>query len=1326
VATGISQDHTIDYQHFIDYQLTRAQGRMKSVEVGTAVVRLLTAVLVYVLFAVILDHTLVLASGVRLTLLLVALAAALGYIGWAVVRPSWRRISHFYAARTIEQATPEFKNSLMNFLDLRRHADDLPVGVLAVLEERAVSDLSHVQVEEKVNQDRLVQASYGLAAVVLVTCAAVLFNAFVTQRSLAASLGRVLFPTADIQPPTQTRLTEIKPGDKSVVAHTTVTVSAVADGRAPAQVSLYWSDDGKFWREQPLHKPESASQFDPWGAQLLVEKPIKYYLVGGDCRTKEFTIDVTDPPMVTSLEVTYDYPDYTGWPKYTTNNGNIDALEGTTVSLTATTNRPVASGQLRFGSSKGAGPAMQSVARRDDQLSAQFSVTKNDSYVIWFVTADGETNPRPTSYEIKVRVDLPPTVSVKPGIDQVDPPVPANAIIPIGVVARDDFGIDEIKLNIGQGQDTIHSIDLTDAQVAGKELSLTHRLDLERLRLNNGDEITYWVDVADNRQPKRNRVSSPHYRIRLGSPLSPTERDEEEKRQVQLARAEDAERAAQDAQKLEDPAQQTGDPNQNPTPNPDGAPDEPAPKDERALDVIRKYLQEKDRREQLEQPRDGADKEDENRPPSATDSGESGEQGDPSRGKKQDAAQGKKNESDRGESASQAGDKPDKDGQGSEGQEKDESGRPNDATKRNQQPGGKKGNSSANDQNSGEKPPPDKSNSGKESDQAGSKSSASGGAKKGDKNNESTGDRSENGDADGDKGGGDKQAGDKESGDKPGGKSGGDKAAGDDASGAKPKGDGAEDASGKSQKSDGEAGDRSNGKPDSKGEAAKKSDGAGQEATKPRGETLDSGTGSDNAQDSKTQGKTTGSKGQPGSKADGSDKKEGNPGDKSDGNDAEQGKGGGKKSDMPNGAGQKPNGEKPNGQDGKGDAGTKDESGGDKAGGDKAGGDKAGGDKAGGDKAGGDKAGGDKAGGDKAGGDKAGGDKAGGDKAGGDKAGGDKAGGDKAGGDKAGGDKAGGDKAGGDKAGGDKAGGDKAGGDKAGGDKAGGDKAGGDKAGGDKAGGDKAGGDKAGGDKAGGDKAGGDKAGGDKAGGDKAGGDKGGGDKGGGDKSDGDSKGNSGANDPKGGGQDSAGSSGNAQPGGKGAPTGQGAGSNGGGSNSSGERTENAQPGGGENPGQGPIRKNDAASGETPPTRKASTPDYSDEGSELVLDRLAKQLDKGDIDPQLLKRLGWTREELEQFVKEFQGPGATDANQPGTPGKSATPKKKTDDAKTTLDEKKIRSTRRGPGQTAQDAIGENYEGRRSKPAPEYEDHVRAYNMSQSKGESSNQATPKRD
>ena len=45
--------------------------------------------------------------------------------------PLVRRINGLYAAKTIEVSEPAFKNSLINYLELKRHPEQLPKAVLA-------------------------------------------------------------------------------------------------------------------------------------------------------------------------------------------------------------------------------------------------------------------------------------------------------------------------------------------------------------------------------------------------------------------------------------------------------------------------------------------------------------------------------------------------------------------------------------------------------------------------------------------------------------------------------------------------------------------------------------------------------------------------------------------------------------------------------------------------------------------------------------------------------------------------------------------------------------------------------------------------------------------------------------------------------------------------------------------------------------------------------------------------------------------------------------------------------------------------------------------
>ena len=58
-----------------------------------------------------------------------ACSAAAAFAALRIVRPLVSRVNGLYAAKTIEEADPAFKNSLINYLDLRRHRDELPKAV---------------------------------------------------------------------------------------------------------------------------------------------------------------------------------------------------------------------------------------------------------------------------------------------------------------------------------------------------------------------------------------------------------------------------------------------------------------------------------------------------------------------------------------------------------------------------------------------------------------------------------------------------------------------------------------------------------------------------------------------------------------------------------------------------------------------------------------------------------------------------------------------------------------------------------------------------------------------------------------------------------------------------------------------------------------------------------------------------------------------------------------------------------------------------------------------------------------------------------------------
>ena len=124
MATSPDQVHGhqyVDFDEYIDIQLRKAGSTIKTTDVMTAVVGVLTLVTLYLLLFVICDHWLVpggFGPVTRSLMLAVVGSIACVWIAVKVIVPWRRRVSGLYAASTIEKASPALKSSLINLVDI--------------------------------------------------------------------------------------------------------------------------------------------------------------------------------------------------------------------------------------------------------------------------------------------------------------------------------------------------------------------------------------------------------------------------------------------------------------------------------------------------------------------------------------------------------------------------------------------------------------------------------------------------------------------------------------------------------------------------------------------------------------------------------------------------------------------------------------------------------------------------------------------------------------------------------------------------------------------------------------------------------------------------------------------------------------------------------------------------------------------------------------------------------------------------------------------------------------------------------------------------------
>lgn len=125
-------------------------------------------------------------------------------------------------------------------------------------------------------------------------------------------------------------------------------------------------------------------------------------------------------------------------------------------------------------------------------------------------------------------------------------------------------------------------------------------------------------------------------------------------------------------------------------------------------------------------------------------------------------------------------------------------------------------------------------------------------------------------------------------------------------------------------------------------------------------------------------------------------------------------------------------------------------------------------------------------------------------------------------------------------------------------------------------------------------------------------------------------------------------------------------------------------------------------------TGDAANPEDQKQAGDLVLKKLDEQLKKKEIDPEMLKEMGWTEDQFRKFADRMRQ-------------KQDKPPEKLDDPLTRKNRGDFgkgadlrRSTGRAGGSGPQDNQRGLYESRRVAPPPEYRDHFEAYTRSLSK------------
>jgi len=374
--------------------LKRVRKRIKLVDAGTGLFFLAAFLLLFLLVEVICDHTFALHKGTRLVFLSVLKLSALAIVAVVVLFPLLRRIRDVYAAKLIEDAYPDFKNSLTSLLQARNDPDT-PPDALTALEQVSARQIAQIRPAAVVSTRRFTYAGYLLAVAMVLAFA---YAVHAPRRTLC-SFKRGVQPEKDIPPPTKTLILRVDPGKETprVLRGSPVDVAVKIGGDPPQRVTVEWTTRSGERVGKALKKGEHRN----WRGRIGdVGRGVEYFITAGDTKSEIFTIKTAPPPMAQRIETEWD--DGQGRPGSTRKNvgGDIDAPKDTTVRVTAKINNRLKSATVVTDSGK---EIPMTVAPDGREASAELTVVQNDRYHLALTDEYGHTNEDPPKYDIACR-----------------------------------------------------------------------------------------------------------------------------------------------------------------------------------------------------------------------------------------------------------------------------------------------------------------------------------------------------------------------------------------------------------------------------------------------------------------------------------------------------------------------------------------------------------------------------------------------------------------------------------------------------------------------------------------------------------------------------------------------------------------------------------------------------------------------------------------------------------------------------------------------------------------------------------------------------------
>ncbi|MDR2982563.1 MAG: hypothetical protein LBV12_10000, partial [Puniceicoccales bacterium] len=329
--------------------------------------------------------------------------------------------------------------------------------------------------------------------------------------------GRLLHPGADLPP--WSRLTfAVEPESPSAIYGGELELGVTITGapvEQPVECLLREVRTGSL-----LRLPAFRETSDHFTRRLEnLNEPLKIAFACGKARSAWVPVEILYQPQILSGKVRILPPAYTGLKpqEAVLDSTEISVLEGATVTLELTSNRPLGGGQIVFSPVPVPGQTITAEriqARMPSSHVAEFSwlVNRPGKISATLVDVRGTGSAKPMNFSIRAVPDRPPEV------DLVDPPAlllaTPKTVVPLVGEAKDEFSLANVRLVRTLTGFRDRSL-LVAENVGTKNYAFHDKLDLAKVGAKAGQTIEVMLEASDYNPSLMGQGSSGVARIQV-------------------------------------------------------------------------------------------------------------------------------------------------------------------------------------------------------------------------------------------------------------------------------------------------------------------------------------------------------------------------------------------------------------------------------------------------------------------------------------------------------------------------------------------------------------------------------------------------------------------------------------------------------------------------------------------------------------------------------------------------------------------------------------------------------------------------------------------